>query len=258
MSSPRKADDVIPADYTPQPHCLRGKTVLVTGASAGIGRAAALAYAAHGASVVLLARNVGKLEAVYDAIEAAGGAQPAAIPFDLSQSSETPYLELARVLEDQFARLDGLLLNAGVLGERRPLEQALWSQWRRVMQINIDSRFLTLKALLPLLRAAPRASVVLTSSAAGRRGRAYWGAYAVSKFATEGLVQVLAEEMENTGRVRVNAIDPGPTNTAMRRAAYPGEAPTDNPAPEDIMRPYVFLMDDVSASVNGHSLDAQA
>ena len=248
---------MIPEHYTAQRQCLCGKTLLVTGASDGIGRAAALAYAAHGASVVLLARKVDKLAAVYDAIEAAGGRRPTAIPFDLSHDSEAPYLELARVLEDQCGHLDGLLLNAGVLGERRPLEQTPWSRWREVMQINIDSAFLTLKALMPLLRAAPRASVVLTSSGVGRRGRAYWGAYAVSKFATEGLVQVLADEMENTARVRVNAINPGATNTAMRRAAYPGEQPTDNPAPEEIMRPYLFLMDDVSASVNGQSLDAQ-
>lgn len=248
---------MIPEDYTPGPQCLRDKTLLVTGASDGIGRAAALAYAAHGASVVLLARSVGKLAAVYDAIEAAGGRQASAVPFDLSQDIEAPYLELARVLEAQFEHLDGLLLNAGELGERRPLEQTPWPRWRRVMQINIDSAFLALKALMPLLRAAPRASIVLTSSGVGRRGRAYWGAYAVSKFATEGLVQVLADEMEHTGRVRVNAINPGATNTAMRRAAYPGEKPTDNPAPEDIMRPYLFLMDDVSAPVNGHSLNAQ-
>ncbi len=247
----------IPNTYEPDGDALKGKTILVTGASEGIGRAAALTYAAHGATIVLLARNVEKLEDVYDAIETAGGPQPAAVPFDLSQDSEEAYDSLADVLSEQFEQLDGLLLNAGILGERRPLEQAKWSQWRAVMQVNVDSQFLMLRALMPLLRAAPRSSVVLTSSGVGRRGRAYWGAYAVSKFAVEGMAQVLADELESTSEVRVNCINPGATNTAMRRAAYPGEAPTTNPSPEDIMGPYMYLMDDASTQITGCSLDAQ-
>ena len=111
--------------------------------------------------------------------------------------------------------------------------------------------------LLPLLQAAPAASIVFTSSGVGRKGRAYWGAYAVSKFATEGFMQVLADELENTSKVRVNSLNPGPTNTAMRRSAYPGEKPTDNPAPEDIMATYLFLMGDDSVGITGQAFDAR-
>lgn len=247
----------IPAGYRCAPGALEGKTILVTGASAGIGRAAALSYAAHGATLLLLGRDHDRLAEVYDAIEESGAAQPAAIPFDLARDDEEGYDELAGVIGQQFPRLDGLLLNAGMLGERRPLAQAGWRQFREVMQVNVHSQFLLLRALVPLLEAAPAASVVFTSSGVGRQGRAYWGAYAVSKFATEGLMQVAAAEMENTSSMRVNAINPGATNTAMRRTAFPGEAPTSNPDPDAIMPAYLYLMDDLSRGVTGVSFDAQ-
>ncbi|MFK7829259.1 MAG: YciK family oxidoreductase [Congregibacter sp.] len=256
-STPGHIGAKIPADYIPESKALAGKTILVTGASDGIGRSAALEYAARGATLVLLARNVEKLESVYDDIHALGAPQPAAVPFDLAQDQEEPFIELARVIESQIGSLDGLLLNASILGERRPMEQAGWNAWKDVMQVNVNSQFLTAKGLMPLLREAPKASLIFTSSGVGRRGKAYWGAYAVSKFATEGMMQVLASELENTSDVRVNCINPGATNTAMRRAAYPAEPPSKNVSPEDIMPTYVYLMDDKSVGVCGYSFDAQ-
>ena len=236
---------------------LSGKHAIVTGAAGGIGRAAAQSFAAHGATVILHGRDVSKLESVYDAIEDAGGPQPAAVPFDLEQATVEPYLELASTVAGQFPRLDGLLLNAGLLGERRPLEQTTWSAWQKVMQVNVNSQFLCTKALMPLLREAPHASLVFTSSGVGREGRAYWGAYSVSKFATEAMMQILASEAESTSEIRVNAINPGATNTAMRRSAYPAERPTNNPEPGELMRSYLYLMDDASIGVSGFSFDAQ-
>jgi NAD(P)-dependent dehydrogenase (short-subunit alcohol dehydrogenase family) len=247
----------IPAGYSAPPDLLAGRTVMVTGAGDGIGRAAALAYAAHGATVILLGRTVEKLEAVYDAIEAAGGAQPAIFPMDLASAAESDYAGLAGAVGETFGRLDGLLHNAGVLGERRPIENTTWKAWEQVMQVNVNAAFLLTRAMLPLLQAAPRASLLFTSSGVGRKGRAYWGAYAVSKFATEGLMQVLADELENTSEVRVNSLNPGATNTAMRRAAYPGEEPTANPSPEAIMPAYLYLMGDDSLGLHGRALDAQ-
>lgn len=247
----------IPEDYTPSDKALAGKTILITGASDGIGRSAALSFAAHGATVVLVARNVEKLEKVYDEIEASGGPQPAAIPFDLSQAAEEPFIALADVVEEQLGRLDGLLLNASILGQRRAIEQSAWNDWRDVMQLNVNSQFLMAKSFMPLLRQAPSASVVFTTSGVGRTGKAYWGAYAVSKFATEGMMQVLASETENTSDIRVNCINPGATNTAMRRAAYPAEEPGTNPSPDAIMRSYLYLMDDVSGERSGCSFNAQ-
>ena len=246
-----------PAGYRPAPALLQGKVVLVTGAGDGIGRAAALAYAAHGATVILLGRTESKLEQVYDAIEAAGGPKPALVTLDLASATEDSVIHLAHALAEEFPHLDGLLHNASVLGERRPLESAGYAGWQEVMQVNVNAQFLLTRHLLPLLQAAPAASIIFTSSGVGRTGKAYWGAYAVSKFATEGFMQVLASELENTSRVRVNSLNPGATNTAMRRTAYPAERPTDNPAPEDIMATYLFLMGDDSVGVTGRAFNAR-
>lgn len=248
---------VIPTEYQPAEDALVGKTILVTGASDGIGRAAALRFAKLGAAVALLGRDVAKLESVYDDIESLQQAQPAALPFDLARTDEDAYQELAALLDQHFDGLDGLLLNASLLGDRKPLAQYSWDQWQQLMQVNVGSNFLLIQALLPMLAAPPKASIVLTSSGVGRRGKAYWGAYAVSKFAVEGLTQVLASELENTSEIRCNAINPGAVNTRMRRAAYPAESPDKNPVPDDILASYVYLMDDASANVNGMSIDAQ-
>ncbi|MEE4146852.1 MAG: YciK family oxidoreductase [Halieaceae bacterium] len=246
-----------PANYQPSPALLRNKTILVTGAGDGIGRSAALACAAHGATVILLGRTESKLENVYDEIEQAGGPKPALVALDLATATEDNVVHLAAGLAREFPHLDGLLHNASILGERRPVESAGYAAWLEVMQVNVNAQFLLTRYLLPLLQAAPAASIVFTSSGVGRKGRAYWGAYAVSKFATEGFMQVLADELENTSKVRVNSLNPGPTNTAMRRAAYPGERPGDNPAPEDIMATWLYLMGDDSIGITGQAFNAR-
>ena len=246
-----------PQGYQAAPDLLKDKTILVTGAGDGIGRAAALSYAAHGATVVLLGRTESKLEQVYDEIEAKGGPKPGLVALDLATATEDNINHLANDLAEEFSHLDGLLHNASVLGERRPIESAGYAAWLEVMQVNVNAQFLLTRALLPQLQAASSASIILTSSGVGRSGRAYWGAYAVSKFATEGFMQVLADELENISNVRVNTLNPGATNTAMRRTAYPGESPTDNPSPQDIMPAYLYLMGNDSAAVTGKTFDAQ-
>ena len=247
----------IPQPYQPENTLLQGKTVLVTGAGDGIGRAAALSYANHGATVILLGRTVAKLESVYDEIEAAGDPQPAIFPLDLNSAGNEEVIAMAQAIGENFGHLDGLLHNASVLGERRPIESATLAGWQEVMQVNVNAQFLLTRHLLPLLQAAPSASIIFTSSGVGRKGRAFWGAYAVSKFATEGFMQVLADELENTCKVRVNSLNPGATNTAMRRMAYPSETPTDNPYAEDIMPAYLYLMGEDSAEITGQALNAQ-
>ena len=125
------------------------------------------------------------------------------------------------------------------------------------MHVNVNAPFMMTKALLPLLEQSQDASIIFTSSSVGRVGRAYWGPYAVSKFATEGLMQTLADELANTSNIRVNAINPGATNTAMRRTAYPAEIPTVNPLPDQIMPLYLYLMGADSKGINAQSIDAQ-
>ncbi|MFP2768236.1 YciK family oxidoreductase [Oceanisphaera sp. KMM 10153] len=243
-------------DYHASPDLLNDKVILVTGAGDGIGRDAALTYGAHGATVILLGRTVKKLEAVYDELLAQGSPEPAIIPLDLQGATKQHYLDMAETLKQQFGRLDGVLFNAGHLAVLGPFEMIGEDDWDKVMQINVKSQFLMTQALLPLLKATPNASIVYTSSGVGKQGRAYWGSYAVSKFATEGMMEVLADELDNT-RVRVNCINPGATRTDMRARAYPGEDPATLRTPQEIMPLYLYLMGDDSLKISGQSLDAQ-
>ena len=242
--------------YRPRPDLLKGRVVLVTGAGDGIGRTAALAYAEHGADVVLLGRTRTKLEAVFDAIEANTDTRPVVVPADLLHVGEEAADSLLQAVRGEYGRLDGVLHNAGALGPRNPIAHYPVQEWLDVMQVNVNAAFALTRALLPLLDAADDASIVFTSSGVGRTGRAYWGAYAVSKFATEGLVQVLADEVAHAGRIRVNSLNPGGTRTAMRAAAYPGEDPATLPEPGAHMGLYLYLMGPDSQGVNGRQFDA--
>ncbi|GED22457.1 YciK family oxidoreductase [Halomonas halmophila] len=244
-------------DYAPPPDLLAGRVILVTGAGDGIGRSAALSYARHGATVILLGRTTAKLESVYDEIEAAGGAQPAIFPLNLEGATLKDYQDMAVTLNNAFGRLDGILHNAGLLGRITPFEQYDPALWEQVMQVNVNGPLWMTQALLPLLRASPDASVIFTSSSVGRKGRAYWGAYSVSKFATEGFVQLLADEVEHEGGLRINSLNPGATRTAMRKSAYPGEDPMTLRTPEAIMPTYLWLMGPDSHGHNGEAFDAQ-
>jgi NAD(P)-dependent dehydrogenase (short-subunit alcohol dehydrogenase family) len=244
------------SNYSPRADLLAGRVIIVTGAGAGIGRAIAKAYAAHGATVCLLGRTLNKLETLNEEIIAAGHPQPSIIHFDLAKAEEPAYLKLADSIQKKHGRLDGIVHNAGILGPLAPIEHYDVETWNEVMRINLTMPFIMTKTLLPLLRAADEASIILTSSGVGRKGRANWGAYAVSKFGTEGLSQVLADEL-TADSIRVNCINPGRTRTAMRAAAYPEEDPATLLAPEEIVAPYLFLMGPDSSDVNGQSLDAQ-
>ena len=245
-------------DYQAPADLLKDRIVMVTGAGSGIGRAAAKAYAAHGATVILVGRTVSRLEEVYDEIEAAGHPKPAIVPMNFEGAAVKDYEELAMTLEDNFGRLDGLLHNAGILGARSPVELYDPETWNKVMHVNATAPFLLSRAMIPLLRKSDDASMIFTSSGVGRQARAYWGAYAVSKFAVEGLAQLLADELDDERHnIRVNSLNPGATRTAMRVLAYPAEDPKKNPDPEQLMPVYLYLMGRDSKGVHGQQIDAQ-
>ena len=243
--------------YQPAADVLKDRVILITGAGDGIGKTVALGCAKHGATVILLGRQQKKLEAVYDAIVAAGGAQPAIVPMNLLTVTPDDTVGLAQTLQQEFGRLDGLLHNAAVLGERAPIEHYAPNVWLEVMQINVNAAFLLTQSLMPLLKASSDASVLFTSSGVGRKGRAFWGAYAVSKFATEGMMQVLADELDENSNIRVNCINPGGTRTKMRAAAFPAEDTSKLKTPDDILPTYLWLLGPDSREVHGQSVDAQ-
>ncbi|HCM9557727.1 TPA: YciK family oxidoreductase [Enterobacter cloacae subsp. cloacae] len=242
--------------YQPQKNLLQNRIILVTGASDGIGREAALTYADYGASVILIGRNEEKLKGVAQEIDAAGGVPARWYTLDLLTCTPETCQELAHRISTHYPRLDGVLHNAGLLGEVRPMDEQDPEIWQQVMQVNINGTFFLTQALLPLLLKSDSGSLVFTSSSVGREGRANWGAYAVSKFATEGMMQVLAEEYQSR-HLRVNCINPGGTRTKMRASAFPTEDPQKLKTPADIMPLYLWLMGDDSRRKTGMTFDAQ-
>ncbi|MEE3649299.1 MULTISPECIES: YciK family oxidoreductase [unclassified Brenneria] len=242
--------------YQPQNDLLQQRIILVTGAGDGIGREAALTYARFGARLILLGRTESKLQAVKQQIREENGATAQIIVCDMLTADSAQFFQIAEQLAGSVPHLDGVLHNAGMLGEITPMTQQSVAIWHDVMQVNVNATFMLTQALLPLLLKSPSASLVFTSSSVGRQGRANWGAYAASKFATEGMMQVLADEYRQQN-LRVNCINPGGTRTAMRAAAFPEEDAEKLKTPEDIMPLYLYLMGDDSRRKTGMSFDAQ-
>lgn len=256
MTIPPLTHDQI-RQFDPQPNCLKGKSILVTGAGDGIGRVAALTYARFGATVLMLGRTASKLEAVYDEIEAMGAPEPAMLPMNLESASYTEMQQLENLIHHEIGTLDGLLHNASILGELTPLEMADVDTFNRVMKVNFTATFMLTQALLPLIKAADHGSIVFTSSSVGANPRAFWGAYALSKQGVEGMSDIFTQETKATTNLRFNCINPGATRTNMRAHAYPGENPMSLKTPEEIMAAYVCLMSDESIGVRGQVIDLQ-
>ena len=243
--------------YKPGLNHLEKRIILVTGAGDGIGKAVAIGAAKSGATVILAGRTVAKLEQVYKLIIEAGGPEPSIYPVDLAGATAKDYDDLGVLIDEQFGRLDGLLHNAAILGLRSPLTNYSSELWSKVIQVNLTAQFQMTQRLMTVLEKSQDASVIFTTSGVGRVGKAFWGAYAVSKFAIEGMVQTWASEVEGLGSVRINAINPGATRTNMRAQAFPGENPNDLKTPEDILPAYLYLLGQDSIGVNGQSIEAQ-
>ena len=243
-------------EYQATNNCLIGKIILITGAGDGIGKTLALQCAQLGATVILLGKTVKKLEVVYDEIEKMEKQQASILPVDLNGATEEHYNDLADTIKREYGKLDALVHNASQLGVLGPFAQIEKSTWDEVIQTNLTSQFMLTKALIPILELAEHASTIFTTSGVGNKGRAYWGAYSVSKFATEGMMQTLADEFENSN-LRFNAINPGATRTAMRASAFPAEDVSLLKTPSEIMPSYLYLLSDDSLEVTGQRFNAQ-
>lgn len=244
-------------DYSPSEDLLQDRVILVTGSGQGLGRSAALAYAKHGATVILHGRKVAKLEKVYDEIEALGKAQPLIYPLDLEKATEEDFSTLAGAIEQQLGRLDGILHNAAFLDGPSPLELQTMNQWQMLFKINLISPFALTKACLPLLKAAPDASIIMTSSTQGHNPTAYWGGFSVAKAGIEALVKIQADEWNKLPNLRINALIPGIVNTPQRAKTHPGEVKKTLPQPDDLMPTYLFLMGPDSKDVTGKIITCQ-
>lgn len=227
--------------FTPATDALAGRVVLVTGAHGGFGAAVAVAAAGCGATLVLLGRRVPKLNRVYDAVEAAGGAQPAIYPLDLEGATPADYADLATRIEGECGRLDGIVHAAAGFKGLTPLALTEPEDWLSDLHVNLSAPLLLTQACLPLLEKAGDAAVVFLADDPGRVGHAYWGGYGVAKCGLLGLVPMLAEELAS-GPIRVSALQPGPMRTSLRGRAWFGEDPGSVPPPEAYAPAAVHLL----------------
>lgn len=243
------AEDLL--TYQPVDNLLKDRVILITGASDGIGRALSLATAKLGATVVLLSKTIGKLEKVYDEIEAAGSPQPAIYPMNFKGATVKDYQDLTDNIEQQLGRLDGLVNNAGWVGAITPFTQLSPELYQEVMTVNLHAPFLLTQACIPLLQKAEDPSIIFSTHDCNR---AYWGAFGVAKSGQKGLLKILAHEYDGERSVRVNGVDTGPVNTQMRRHHYPGEDWSKLRNPEDVISPYLYFLGPDSAGTSGKNI----
>ena len=243
--------------YKADPDLLKNRTILVTGAGDGIGKIAAQSFANYGANIILLGKTRTKLESVFDIISTETNTNPIIVHMDLANAEEEQFKTLTVAITKEFGQLDGLLHNASILGSKVPIESYDTTSWKNVLDVNLNSAFILTRELLPVMRKSNDASIIFTSSGVGRKGRAFWGAYAVSKFAIEGLTEILSQELENTSDIRVNSLNPGGTRTKMRAQAYPAEDPNSLPIPLQHMALYVYLIGPDSKGITGKTFDVK-
>ena len=243
----------LPVNYKVKEGELEGKVILVTGANRGFGLAITMDLAKAGATVIMLGRDLGSLEYAYDAVVDAGYKEPILYPLDLEGATPENYQELQDNILDKFKKLDGLIHNAAILGTQMPIDQYDIKLWYSTLQINLSAPFMLTQFLIPALMKSDDARILFLSSTVGRKARAYWGAYSVSKFGIEGFAKTLSEELEKT-QITVNTINPGKIRTEMRRTAYPAEDASTVPRPEEKSSVIVYLLSNEGSKINGEQL----
>ena len=248
----------LPAPDPPAIVDLRDRVVVVTGATGGLGRPLALAAAAAGATVVLHARIVRKLEALYDEIVAANSPEPVILPLDLARAEAADFANVASALDAQLGRLDALVHTAALLGSLGPLEHQSFDNWLALLRVNVAAPMGLTRITMPLLARAPDASVIFTLDSRGQEPRAYWGGYAVTKAAIAALAHELADEWEHRPTLRVNAVIPGPIRSPLRGQSHPAEDQARLPAPEALIPLYRHLIAGQTKAESDALIDVQA
>jgi len=246
-----------PAPVEPS-QALAGRVILITGATGGLGAPLSRACAAEGATVILHGRIERKLDALYDEITAAGHPEPVILPLDLAKAGASDFANVESALRAQLGRLDGLIHTAALLGSLGPIEHQSFDSWMSLLRVNVAAPMGLTRALMPMLDAAPDASVVFTLDNRGEQPRAFWGGYAVTKAGVATLARELADEWENRANLRINAVVPGPIRSPLRNQSHPGEDRASLPPPESIVPLYLHLLAGQTKAESGALLDAQA
>ena len=236
---------------------LSGRVVLVTGAGGGLGSAVAIAAAKAGAELILVGRRQRPLEVVYDAIVAADGKQPALFPLDFTKAGADDYQRLVDGIQNDCGRLDGIVHLAARFDGLKPLNDYDIADWQRSVHVNLTAPFAITQVCLPLLRAAPDASVIFAADSIAHEAKAYWGAYAAGKCGLETLCAMFAAENRHVESLRFNAMDPGPLSTSLRKKAFPADDPQARPA-ESAVASILYLLSQASRGINGQRIDAKS
>ena len=225
---------------------LKNKNILITGATDGIGAQISKLYSSHGANIILLGRNEEKLNKIYDDIIKNTDTKPLILEYDLNQISDNGAKEIANAISDEYGVLNGLIHNAAELGKLTSLENYSLDDWDKLMRVNLTAPFLLTKYLLPSLKEADNGRVILTSSGVAHKGRAFWGAYSISKAALKTMQEIFSEEFEDSSSIKFFSFDPGATRTKMRRTAYPAEDPNNLKSAKDLNDYYLWFFSEKS------------
>lgn len=244
----------LPVDYDPAPAILQDRVILVTGAGQGIGRTAAIEYARLGATVILHGRNVQKLEAVYDEIEAAGLPQPAILPLDFSKATQADLDGFAQSIHTSLKRLDGILHGASHFSSSMPLDLHDLDAWMLHARVNLAIPFALTRACMPLLKRAQDASVVFLTESHAVQPRAYWGAFATTKSALATAIDIWQQEHEAQPHIRFNLLLPGPVASPMRAKSHPGEVSSQLPHLQTLGNSLIYLIGPDSRQTRGKLL----
>ena len=231
---------------------MEGKTILITGANRGIGKSLAKNFSNIGANVILLGKNEDSLNEVYDEIISCTKTKPLIIESDLNLLDLDGAHQIKKAILNQYGVLDGLIYNAAKLGKMTSIEDYEDGLWKEIINTNLNSSFLIYKELIPILKAAPNGRIIFTSSGVAEAGKAYWGAYSVSKFAVKGLAEIMRDELDSTSNIKVFNYDPGATKTSMRASAYPGEDPNNLKDPDKLFGDYLWFFSEESQNSTQH------
>ncbi len=247
----------LPIDYQPATDLLKDRVILVTGAGQGLGRVAALAYARRGATVILHGRNIPKLEAVYDKIEAEGLPQPAILPLDFAKAAQADLEGFAQAIRGSMPRLDGIFHGASHFVSPMPMALHDLDMWLQHARVNLAVPAALTKTCMPMLKRADDASVIFLTETHALQPKAYWGPFAVMKGALTGLTEIWADESDAIPNPRFNLCLPGPVASPMRGQSHPGELASSLPLPESLAASFLYLMGPDSAGITGQLLDCQ-
>ncbi len=243
------------AQYAPPAKFLADRVILVTGAGQGLGQAIAQAAAAHGATVVLHGRNSKKLEKTYDAIVASGAPTPAIAPLDFATAAEHDFAQLAQMIGHELGRCDGIVHCAAMLKHLQPLANESLDDWLALLRVNLAAPFALTRACMPLLQQCKNAPVIFVSETHGLRPAAYWGGFAVSKFALTGLLKIWCDELGSANSPCMNIVVPGAMQSPQRAITHPGEDKSTLKNPDKVAKAFLYLLSERGKTVRGQTIE---